>query len=533
MALSAFPQVYKQGATPVSRSPWPTGIGLALLAVGTGGIKPCVASFGGDQLSSDAHLTSMQREAALSAYFAAFYFAINAGSVLSMFLTPILRHDVHCFGQDSCYPLAFGLPALLMFVATAIFLAGYWSYTKLPAEGNVALKVVKAIYWALINKFRAFKKKRQQRQERQAGVAENATPEIQEIEETPQIANSTATPAEETQSLTPVFSTWYDYALIDDRYTPQFMGEVRALLGVLTIFCPLIAFWACYDQQGSRWTYQALLMNNKLPGGVEIKPEQMGLVNAVLTLALIPIFNSGIYPAIRKIFGVSCSPLWRIGLGMVFVVASFASTAALQFSIAAKGTFGPSLTDPSQRVCLSGCTHILWQLPQYLLITIGEVLCSITGLEFAYSQAPASMKSVCQAGWLLTVAFGNLLVMVVNEVNPMSRALHADTSATTSPTDKSMLVLDGWNFVLWGGIATISLGWFVWLASRYRYAENQQGVETKEVLTKDVDDGMSEASASTNGKRHRSTKSSNFSSKSSLKVTSPSATESPVAQQTI
>ncbi len=83
--------------------------------------------------------------------------------------------------------------------------------------------------------------------------------------------------------------------------------------------------------------------------------------------------------------------------------------------------------------------HIAWQVPQYFFITAGEVMFSITGLEFSYSQvspsnvlyfklvsinviflcfcvqAPASMKSVLQAGWLMTVAFGNVIVLIVAE----------------------------------------------------------------------------------------------------------------------
>ena len=59
--------------------------------------------------------------------------------------------------------------------------------------------------------------------------------------------------------------------------------------------------------------------------------------------------------------------------------------------------------------------HILWQIPQYFIITASEVMFSVTGLEFSYSQAPASMKSVVQAAWLLTVAFCNIIVILVAE----------------------------------------------------------------------------------------------------------------------
>ena len=59
--------------------------------------------------------------------------------------------------------------------------------------------------------------------------------------------------------------------------------------------------------------------------------------------------------------------------------------------------------------------HILWLFPQYFVITVGEIMFSVTGLEFSYSQAPDSMKSVLQAAWLLTTAFGNVIVILIAE----------------------------------------------------------------------------------------------------------------------
>ena len=59
--------------------------------------------------------------------------------------------------------------------------------------------------------------------------------------------------------------------------------------------------------------------------------------------------------------------------------------------------------------------HILWQSVQYILMTSGEVLVSITGLMFAYSQASKRYKTVVTSVWLLTVAFGDLIVVIVAE----------------------------------------------------------------------------------------------------------------------
>lgn len=90
-------------------------VGLALIALGSGGIKPNVASFGGDQFKMPAQSNHLEN------FFSVFYLAINAGSLLSTLATPFLKKDLRCFGEDDCYPVALGLPAILM-----IFSIGEW-----------------------------------------------------------------------------------------------------------------------------------------------------------------------------------------------------------------------------------------------------------------------------------------------------------------------------------------------------------------------------------------------------------------------
>lgn len=82
-----------------------------MIALGTGGIKPCVVSFGAEQFKLP------EQEAMIGTYFALFYASINSGSLLSTALTPILK-KIECQGEDTCYPLAFGVPAVMMVVAT-------------------------------------------------------------------------------------------------------------------------------------------------------------------------------------------------------------------------------------------------------------------------------------------------------------------------------------------------------------------------------------------------------------------------------
>src|SRR5687767_4136845 len=101
-------------------------IGLTLIAIGSGGIKPCVAAHVGDQFGlSNAHL--------LPRVFGWFYFAINFGSFVSTLLTPFLLSR---YGPS----LAFGVPGALMLAATWIFWLGRRKFVHIPAGGTAFLK---------------------------------------------------------------------------------------------------------------------------------------------------------------------------------------------------------------------------------------------------------------------------------------------------------------------------------------------------------------------------------------------------------
>lgn len=85
-------------------------VGLILIGFGTGGIKPCVVSFGADQF------VVPQQQEEMKTFFGIFYASINFGSMISTILTPIFR-QTNCMGADECWTLAFATPAALMIVA--------------------------------------------------------------------------------------------------------------------------------------------------------------------------------------------------------------------------------------------------------------------------------------------------------------------------------------------------------------------------------------------------------------------------------
>jgi solute carrier family 15 oligopeptide transporter 1 len=96
-----------------------------LIAIGTGGIKPCVCSFGGDQFQ----LPEQQTE--LTKFFNRFVTSVYIGSLISTFISPELRNSTQCFGRDTCFPLAFGVLSLLMTIAIGNLLSTSNYFTKL------------------------------------------------------------------------------------------------------------------------------------------------------------------------------------------------------------------------------------------------------------------------------------------------------------------------------------------------------------------------------------------------------------------
>lgn len=306
--------------------------GLILIAIGAGGIKSCVSANLGDQFTaSNKHL--------MSKVYGWFYFSINAGSVLSTILIPLVYDR---YGAK----WAFGIPGILMALATVIFFLGRKTYVNVPPSGVNKNNFVFISVYALIN-WRSKKKK---------------------------------------QSLLDVAKEKFDHQKVED---------VKTVYNVLAVFAFIPIFWALWDQNLSEWVLQATKMDRHILG-IQFLPEQIQTVNPFFLLLFIPIFNYWLYPFLDK-KGLKTTPLRRIGAGLVLLAVSFTIIALIQTSID-KGA------SPS----------IVWQILAYAVLAAAEVLVSITGLEYAYTQASNSMKSTMIAIWLLTTALGNLFTALVN-----------------------------------------------------------------------------------------------------------------------
>jgi POT family proton-dependent oligopeptide transporter len=310
--------------------------GLGLIALGSGGIKPCVSAHVGDQFKpNQSHL--------LKRVYELFYFMINFGSFFSTIITP---WTLKAYGPS----LAFGIPGILMFIATIVFWMGRHEYVHVPptkSDGHGFINVMVS----------AFKNA----STRAAGAP------------------------------------FLDGAL--KEHSREQVEAVRAVCDIAKLFAAISVFWALFDQHGSSWVIQAMNMDLNFMG-IHFEASQISAWNPIMVMGLIPLFSMGIYPMLDKM-GLKTTPVRRMTWGMFVGAASFAMIGLLQMWM-----------DGSESKI-----NVMWQFFPYLVITMAEVMISITGLEFAYTQAPRSMKSSVMSIWLLTVFFGNLITAYVSKVN--------------------------------------------------------------------------------------------------------------------
>ena len=303
--------------------------GLALLAIGAGGIKPCVSAFVGDQFPD-------HDERALTKVYTWFYWSINLGAAFAYFLIPLIH-------RSAGYSWAFGVPGIFMGLATLIFWLGRKRYLREPPgkiSGATTLSTV-VLY----------------------GLAR--------------------------------------LGLVKKTFAPPATRDALAVWRILGIFATIPFFWALFNQVNSTWVLQgnAMIPSWNWHGEALLNGETMQAAGAVLVMIWAPILAVFIYPLLSNI-GIHPTPLRRMSAGMVLGAVAFVGAGLLQ-----------SQLDHGARL------SIAWQLAPYSILEAGEVMLSATALEFAYSQAPAGMKSIITSFWLMTIAGGHFLVALLTRLN--------------------------------------------------------------------------------------------------------------------
>jgi POT family proton-dependent oligopeptide transporter len=394
--------------------------GLFLIALGSGGIKPLVASFMGDQFDDrNKHLAKV--------VFDAFYWIINFGSFFASLLMPLFLAQL---GPR----VAFGIPGALMLIATIVFVMAKGRYVMVapqPPNPNSFSSVMKTAlvtrvngklgrgaYVALVGAALALFA---------MVLAVLALPQF-ERHLLPEHINTAAMLCLALVILLVFVCSGASMQLDRARgkHSDEAVNGVRAVLSILIVFALVTPFHSLFDQKATEWVIQGKQMAipgweiNLGPLGVwetNFLPSQMQAFNPFFVMILIPFNNLVLYPLLRR-RGYEPTSLRRMTWGILFSGVAWIVVGALQIVIEGGGDK----------------LNILYQIFPYVLLTFGEVLVSATGLEFAYSQAPLQMKGVIMSFWNLTTTIGQLWVLLVDAGIRTDRVTHTIEHAGISPT---------------------------------------------------------------------------------------------------
>jgi dipeptide/tripeptide permease len=366
--------------------------GLALIALGAGGIKPCVAPFGADQLEAD----GAGKDRITSFYFG-FYWSINFGSSFAYFSVAAI---IAALGFHGAYAICAGAMAL----AICFFLIPFKSYSHVTPSGSAVLSIGRVITAAIRNGGCTTCCRRSPSSLLSSTISNNNDDSDRDSEREPLRATTTTpsivSPIISSPSSTSMLSispSWLDAASGSPNITTNDIQEAKALFRLVPVFATLPFFWCVFDSYGSVWQLQARRMNlcfyisnNKSC----ISALSMGASNALFVLVLVPLTDFVFVPTVRRFIGEP-TPLRRMTLGMFLAAVAFAISGFLEIRIVAAAG--------------SGGVSVLWQLPQFAVLTMAEVLVSTTGLEFSFVEAGKGLKSAVLALFFLMTATGDLL----------------------------------------------------------------------------------------------------------------------------
>ena len=396
--------------------------GLLLIALGSGGIKPLVASFVGDQFDA----TNKSRAKGV---FDAFYWIINFGSFFASLLMPLALRS---YGPS----VAFGIPGVLMAIATFVFWLGRKQYVRVPPAAPSPDSFLRVVRTALL--------------------APGTGPNLGRAAAGLGLLLGLGTFAFVGRLgfvacaclaivLVLGFGGWGTARQLERArglHPDEAIEGVRSVLGILVLFALTTPFWSLFDQKASTWILQANLMQRP----AWFLPAQMQALNPALVMVLIP-FNSFVtWPLLKRWFNYEPTSLARMGAGIFLSGLAWVVIGFLQVAVE------------------RGPVSIAWQMLPYVFLTLGEVLVSATGLEFAYSQAPPSMKGTIMSFFYLSVTIGNLWVLLVNA--------SVKSPAVTARMVQAGVSVTAFQMFFFAGFAFLAALVFAAYARRYRFVDH-------------------------------------------------------------
>ncbi|KAJ6716013.1 PROTEIN NRT1/ PTR FAMILY 8.3 [Salix koriyanagi] len=394
------PKCYsKDHCQPTSGQSAVTFLALYLIALGTGGIKPCVSSYGADQFDDDNETEKRHK----SSFFNWFYLSINVGALIA--------GSVLVWVQDNVsWGWGFGIPTIAMAIAVVSFFSGTKLFRYQKPGGSPLTRICQVLV-------ASFRKKKAKVPADKALLHETADAESdikgsRKLDHTEGFSFLDKAAVEtEKDVIKGTINPW-------NLCTVTQVEELKAIIRLLPVWATGIIFSAVYSQMGNLFVLQGETMDRYIGNSnFKIPSASLSIFDTLSVIFWVPVYDRIIVPVARKLTGHKngLTQLQRMGIGLFISIFAMVSAAILELKRL------QMVRNDNYYEHDSVPMSIFWQVPQYFLIGCAEVFIFIGQLEFFYEQAPDAMRSMCSALSLTTVALGNylssLLVTIVTSIS--------------------------------------------------------------------------------------------------------------------
>ncbi|CAN0924141.1 Protein NRT1/ PTR FAMILY 4.6 [Linum grandiflorum] len=366
-------------------------IGLYLVALGVGGIKGSLPPHGAEQFDDSTPKGRKQR----STFFNYFVFCLSCGALIAVTFVVWVE-------DNKGWEWGFGLSTIAIFLSVPIFLAGSPTYRSKIPSGSPLTTISKVLVAAAINRCM-----NSQRTPSNA-IANHETEQQQEEIKTMHDQHPT-------NSL-----TCLNVAAMNKPFncTVHQVEDVKIVIKILPIFACTIMLNCCLAQLSTFSVQQAATMNTKLPGSsFKVPPASLPIFPVIFIMILAPIYDHFIVPFARRVTKseTGITHLQRIGIGLVLSIVAMAVAAIVE--VKRKNVVAIVIADHGHEPLP---ITFLWIALQYLFLGSADLFTLAGLLEFFFSEAPSTMRSLATSLSWASLAMGyylsSVIVSVVNKV---------------------------------------------------------------------------------------------------------------------
>ncbi|WJX76067.1 hypothetical protein P8452_59528 [Trifolium repens] len=342
-------------------------IGLYVIAMGVGGVRAALPAHGGDQLDQN-------NKSLISSYFSWYFFCICIGGLLA---TSVMVPIEQKYGWST----SFMIMVCVMSLALCAFVAGFSLYRYKVPSGSPLTRIIQVLVASVRNKNVPI-----------AGrLNHDVTEHLLEREQTHDKFK------------------FLNRALMDSNIDVPQVKETKTFLGLLPIFLTTIMMNCCLAQILTFSVQQGNHMKRTIYN-FTIATQSLYVIPILISLTSIILFEQ--FKKMNKHKDTTnykfSKPLFRIGIGLALVSISMCVASIIESKRLEAFKNGKTL-------------HVFWLSFQYILLGLADTLTLGGMLEFFYSEAPKSMRSICTSlSWCsssMGLFLSSMLVSLSNSIS--------------------------------------------------------------------------------------------------------------------